>query len=74
MDLSIEFRPEIELGVLLLDECLVNARSYMGLKMQWQTKQMQHQLQAGLVSLERAGHRYSYKVTVVTKKAIKCIL
>lgn len=74
MDLSIEFRPETELEVLLLVECLVNARSYTGLKMQWQTKQMQHQLQAGLASLEGAGHRYSYKVTVVTKKALKCIV
>jgi hypothetical protein len=74
MDLSIEFRPEIELGVLLLVECVVDDRSYTPLKMQLQTKQMQRQLQTQLASLEGAGHRYSYKVIAVTKKAIKCIL
>lgn len=67
-------RPERELGVLLLAECLVDAKSQTQLKMQWQTKQTQHQLQTWLASLEGVGHRYSYKVTVVTMKAIECIL
>lgn len=74
MDLSIQLRPEVELGVLWLVECLVDDRNYTQLKMQLQTKQMQHQLQTRLASLEGAAHRYSYKVIVVTKKAIKCIL
>lgn len=45
--------------ILLLVECILDARSLTQLKMQRQTKLIQHQLLTGLVSLEGADHRSS---------------